>query len=200
MYIATMILGWLGVLMFLVLIFSYQKMAQRNEYAFLHLLMALMYATWFPLPLALQQLLNSDVLLIGTMFGVIYLVMLVISMMFQTGHIAFIVKHNEDDSISDSLGNYMMATLTNPFESLVGVFKSIWAIFLGIAFWQSNEIFMAGLMALFGLFIFYYLFIALDRSLVKRLKLFSKVKPNPFVVNIETLMFFITLMGYMTFV
>ncbi len=174
-------------------------MARNNEYAFLHLLMAVMYAMWFPLPLALYQLLNSDILLVGTIFGLAYLVLLVITMTLQTGHITFIIRHNEDHSITDKHGDYMMATLTNPFESLLGVFKCIWAIFLGITFWQSGEILMTILMLLFGLLIFYYLFIMLDASLVKRVKLFSKVKPNPFIINLETLFFFIILMSYVTF-
>jgi len=197
MYLTTVIFGWIGVFIFLMLIFTYQRMARNNEYAFLHLVMAIMYAMWFPLPLVLHQLLDSDILLVGTIFGLVFLIMLVISMTFQTGHIVFLLKHN-DDSIPDRHGDYMMSTLSNPFESLAGVFKSIWAIFLAIVFWQNNEIVMAGLMMLFGLFIFYYLFIALDASLVKRVPLFSKFKPNMFLVNIETLLFFAFLVGYLT--
>ncbi|MDN4607673.1 hypothetical protein [Sporosarcina highlanderae] len=174
-------------------------MSERNEYAFLHLLMAIMYAMWLPLPLALLRLIDSDTVIIGTIFGLAYLFMMVISMVLQTGHIAFIQKYDLDHSIPEKHAEYMMATLTNPFESLLGVFKSMWAIFLGITFWQSGEMLMAGLMLLFSLFIFYYLFIALDMSLMKRVKLLSKVKANIFIVNIETLAFFITLMCYVTY-
>ena len=194
-----MIFGWTGILLFLAIIFTFQRMAKKNEYAFLHLLMAVMYAMWLPLPFVLYQLLNSDTLLIGTVFGSTYLILLVVTMILQTGHIAFITKHNEDGAITDMLGGYMMATLSNPYESLLGVFKCIWAIFLGIAFWQNDEMIMASLMLLFGLLVFYYLFIMLDASLVKRVKLFAKVKPNPFIINLETLFFFIILMSYVTF-
>src|SRR5690625_829935 len=194
-----MIFGWTGILLFLAIIFTFQRMAKKNEYAFLHLLMAVMYAMWLPLPFVLYQLLNSDTLLIGTVFGSTYLILLVVTMILQTGHIAFITKHNEDGAITDMLGGYMMATLSNPYESLLGVFKCIWAISLGIAFWQNDEMIMASLMLLFGLLVFYYLFIMLDASLIKRVKLFAKVKPNPFIINLKTLFFFIILMSYVTF-
>ncbi|MET3322714.1 UNVERIFIED_ORG: hypothetical protein ABIC97_005867 [Peribacillus simplex] len=48
MLISTIILGWIGVLIFLIVVFSFQKMAKNNEYAFMHILMALMYAMWLP--------------------------------------------------------------------------------------------------------------------------------------------------------
>src|SRR5690625_6750337 len=78
-------------------------------------------------------------LLIGTVFGSVYLILLVVTMVLQTGHIAFIIKPNEGGEITDRLGGYMMATLSNPYESLLGVFKCIWAIFLGITFWQHDR-------------------------------------------------------------
>ncbi|MFD2045295.1 hypothetical protein ACFSTA_16545 [Ornithinibacillus salinisoli] len=199
MLFSTMIIGWIGVLIFFVIVFTFQKMAKNKEFAFMHILMGLMYAMWLPLPLALYQLLNSELLQIGTIFGLTFLLMLVITMALQTGHITFIVKHNDDKAITEKNADYMMATLSNPFESLAGVFKCIWAFFLGITFWNSGEMLMASLMFLFSLLFFYYLFIMLDTSLIKRVKLFSKVKPNPFIINLEALFFFIILMSYITF-
>ncbi|WP_117161855.1 hypothetical protein [Paraliobacillus sp. X-1268] len=198
MLISTMIIGWAGILIFLIIAFTFQKMVKNNEFAFLHILMALMYAMWLPLPLALYQLLNSELLQVGTIFGLAYLLMLVITMALQTGHITFIVKQNDDMAIKDKQADYMMTTLSNPFEGLSNVFKCIWALFLGITFWDSGEILMASLMFLYSLLLFYYLFIILDTSLIKRVKFFSKVKPNPFIINLETLFFFIILMSYIT--
>ena len=199
MLYSTIILGWIGIVIFLIIVISFQKMARSNEFALLHLLMAFMYAMWFPLPILLYQLLNTEVLLAGTLFGIAYLFSLVFSMLLQTGHIAFVVKNNEDHSISNKMGDYMMATLTDPLESFLNIFKCMWALFLGIAFWQNGEILMTGIMFAFTLFIFYYIFIMLDATLTKRLKLLSKVRPNSIVVNLETLLFFITLMCYVTF-
>lgn len=105
--------------------FSILKDAKNNEFAFLHILMALMYSMWIPLPLALNMLLKSEVLQVGTLFIIVYLMMKVITISLQTGHIVYIVKHNEDKSITDRQGNYMMSTLSNPFELLVNIFICI---------------------------------------------------------------------------
>ncbi|MGX7107910.1 hypothetical protein [Facklamia miroungae] len=117
----------------------------------MHLLLALMYAMWLPLPIVLYRLLESDLLLVGAVFGFVYLILLVAGMVLQTGHLAYISQHNEDGAIKDSYINYMMATLSHPYEGLVNVFKCIWAVFLGITFFNNGEVLMAGLMFLFGL-------------------------------------------------
>lgn len=94
MLISTIILGWIGIVIFLIIVFTFQKLVKNNEFALIHNLMALMYAMWFPLPLTLYQLLNSELLQVGTIFGLVYLILLVITMTLQTGHITYIVKHN----------------------------------------------------------------------------------------------------------
>jgi len=106
----------------------------------MQILMALMYAMWFTVPWALNETLHSYVLQIGTIFGFAYLIMLVITMTLQTGHILYIIKQNEDSSMTDQHGNYMMATLSNPFEGFDNVFKSIWVVFLAITFWNRLKI------------------------------------------------------------
>ncbi|KLV27363.1 hypothetical protein ABW02_07605 [Niallia circulans] len=199
MLISTIIMGWIGIIIFLIIVFTFQKMAKSNEFAFMHILMALMYAMWLPLPLALNQLLNSESLQVGSIFGLAYLFMLIISMSLQTGHITYMVKHNDDKSITESQGNYMMATLSNPFELVANIFKCIWSVFLCITFWKDEQVIMTSLMFVFSLLLFYYLFIMLDTSLLKRVKVLSKVKANPFIINLETLFFFIILMSYITF-
>src|SRR5699024_11875105 len=70
--------------------------------------MAIMYTTWLSLPIVFYQLIESDTLLVGVMFGLTYIILLVIVMALQTGHIAFITKHNEDGEITDVLGSYMI--------------------------------------------------------------------------------------------
>lgn len=199
MLYSSIILGWIGIAIFLIIVITFQKMMRSNEFALLHMLMAIMYSMWFPLPILLYQLQNTDVLLAGTLFGLAYLFSLVISMVLQTGHIAFFMKRNENQVISNIMGDYMMATLTKPLESFLNIFKCIWALFLGIAFWQNGEILMSSIMFTFTLFIFYYILIMLDATLTKRLRLLSKVRPNPIIVNLETLLLFITLMYYVTF-
>lgn len=129
MLLSTTIIGWIGILLYIIIIFTYKMLAKNNEFAFIHILMATMNALWLPLPLSLYLLLNSEILIVGTIFGFVYLFMLVITMALQTGHITYIVKRNQNQSITEQQADYMMATLSNPFESLTGVFKGIWALF-----------------------------------------------------------------------
>jgi hypothetical protein len=198
MITAAVILGWIGIFIYLAVIFLVKKLMKGNEFGFIHILFALMYAMWLPLPVVLYQLLGSEVLLVGSIFAYLYLFMLIISMALQTGHINYLVKRNEGKEISEAQGAYMMATLTNPFESIAGVLQSIWALFLAIAFWENGVIWMAALMVAFSLLFFYYLFMALDSSLVKRVKLFSRVKPNTYFINLGTLVFFLVLVLYIS--
>lgn len=86
-------------------------MAKNNEFAFLHFLLAWMYAFWLPVPLALNQLLDFDYLQTGNIFGFLYLIMLILTMVLQMGHITYIVKNNTGQAITDKQGEYMMATL-----------------------------------------------------------------------------------------
>ena len=199
MLISTTILGWLGIFIFLIIIISFKKLITNNEFAFIHILMALMYAMWLPLPIALNHILSSGYIQIGTIFGFLYLFMLVLTMTFQAGHITFIVKNNDKKLINNKQEEYMMSTLSNPFEGLANVFKCIWAMFLAIAFWLNDEIMMAIIMSIFSLLLIYYLIIVMDTVLMKHITLLSKLKANIYVTNIETITFFSTLMVYITF-
>ena len=191
----TILLGWVGILIFLIIIFSLRKLVKNNEYGLIHLLMAIMYAMWLPLPLALYFLLDVDTLIVGATFGFVYLMMLVMTMALQTGHIIYVSKKSDDSSINP---NHIMATLSNPFEALANVFKSIWALFLGISFWSIGATTMAVIMFISSSLIIYYLILAFNTSLVKPINVFSKVKSNTVVTNLETLLFFIVLMSYIT--
>lgn len=196
--IPTIILGWIGILIFLVTALTFPKMSKNNEYAFIHFLLAWMYAFWLPVPLALNRLLDFDYLQTGSIFGFIYLFLLIITMILQTGHITYIVKNNTGKEITDKQSEYIMATLSDPLEAFANVFKSIWVLFLAVAFWDNGDYIMGSLMILFSLFGIYYLFMILNNILITPVKLFAKAKPNVYVTNVETLLFFVILMIYIT--
>lgn len=198
--VSTMIFGWTGVILFLFLSFSYQKLAESNEFALVHIVMAMMYATWLPLPFTLNHILKIEYLQIGTIFGIVYLLLLVSAMTLQAGHITFIVKENDNRGITDIQGEYMMFTLSNPLEATVNIFKCIWALFLALAFWNQNERIMTVIMLFFSFLIFYYLAIVLNTVMVKQMKLFSWVKQNIYFTNLETFSFFFVLLIYLTLV
>ena len=199
MLVSAIILGWIGVFIFIVIISFYRSMTNNNEYALLHVFMTFMYVMWLPVPIALSKLLNSEVLYVGSIFGFTYILMLVITMALQVGHIASIVKHNGDKSITDQQANYMMRTLSNPYEGIANVFKCIYSIYLAITFWKNGELLMGSIMGFFSLLLFYYLLIVINASLLRQLKVISKLKPNYYFTNLETLLFFIILISYMTF-
>ncbi|HWL26064.1 MAG TPA: hypothetical protein VNR38_20320 [Ureibacillus sp.] len=198
MLISAQVMGWVGVILYLYLMFSFRKMAKRNEFAFLHIILAFIYAMWIPLPLAFNKLLDSEFIQVGNIFGLVYLVMILITMTLQAGHISYIVKQ-EVNSINENFSNYLMATLSAPFESFANILRCIWALFIGISFVTSDEILMASLMFFYSLLIIYYVMLMLNTCLVKGVRVFSKFKPNFVFTNLETFIFFIILICYMSF-
>ncbi len=198
MLLTTTILGWIGIIMFLGIMLSYRWITRNNEFALLHILLAFMFAMWLPLPFTLVHILNVEYLRIGAIFGTVYLLMLVVTMTLQAGHIAFIEKTNDGKEIPAVQGQYMMSTLSDPFEGLANIFKCIWGLFLALAFWQESERILAVSMFLFCLFIFYYLAITINTVLVKQVKLFSQVKANIYLTNLETFLFFLVLVIFIT--
>lgn len=198
MLLTTTILGWIGIIMFLGIMLSYRWITRNNEFALLHILLAFMFAMWLPLPFTLVHILNVEYLRIGAIFGTVYLLMLVVTMTLQAGHIAFIEKTNDGKEIPAVQGQYMMSTLSDPFEGLANILKCIWGLLLALAFWQESERILAVSMFLFCLFIFYYLAITINTVLVKQVKLFSQVKANIYLTNLETFLFFLVLVIFIT--
>lgn len=183
MLLSTVILGWIGIGVFVTILLTFLKLMKNKEQGLLRLVMGFMYAMWLPLPLALFYLLEQELLLTGSIFGFVYLLMLVTTMGFQTGHIVHIVKQ-EQSEIWEERATWMLDTFSSSFEGLANVFKSIWSIFLAISFWLNGETWMAILMSLFSLMIIYYVNNLVNVSTIKRIKLTEKLKPNPFIYNI----------------
>ncbi|MGE7601581.1 hypothetical protein ACQKL5_03655 [Peribacillus sp. NPDC097675] len=198
MLLSTVILGWIGILLFLFIATTFNKLAKNNEFGFLHLLMAVMYVMWLPIPIAMTHLLNNEALQVGMIFGIIYLSMMIITMALQTGHIVHIEREVNKSTTQEERSNHMMATLSGPFELLANILKCIWALFLTIAFWENNNFLLAIIMSLFCLLIVYFLAILVDISLLKRIKFFGRFKPNPYFFNIETFCFFLILMSFIS--
>jgi hypothetical protein len=198
MVLSAVILGWIGILIFLIIALTFNKLMNNNEFGFLHILMAFMYAMWLPLPIVMTHLLKNDALQIGMIFGIIYLCMMVITMAFQTGHIVHTEREGNKSIAQEERSNHMMATLSGPFELLANILKCIWALFLAIAFWENNHFILTVIMSLFSLLIVYFLPILIDISLLKRITFFGKFKPNPYLFNIETLCFFLILTWFIS--
>ena len=104
--ISTLLLGWIGIILFLFLAVTFPKLAKNNEFGFIHILMAMMYAMWLPIPIALYEILHTASLKVGMIFGLVYLSMMIITISFQTGHIV----HSEKVSQPQAISKHLMAT------------------------------------------------------------------------------------------
>ncbi|KAB7672848.1 hypothetical protein [Bacillus sp. B1-b2] len=194
----TVILGWIGIVLFLITAISFSKLANINEFGMIHLLMAMMYTCWVPIPIIYNRLLNGEMIETGTIFGLLYLIMLLFTMTLQTGHIVHIDRVGNNDTEAMDRSNHMMATLSGPFELMANVIKCIWALLLGFAFWENQHLIMAGMMFLFSLLILYYLPLLFKSSLVRSIKILEKVKSNTYFINLETFAFFLILIVFLT--
>ncbi|NAP01739.1 hypothetical protein FRY77_38025 [Halomonas sp. MG34] len=133
MLLSTVILGWIGIGVFVTILLTFMKLMKNKEQGLLHVVMGFMYAMWLPLPFALYFEQEQELLLTGSIFGFVYLLMLVITMGFQAGHIVHIVKQ-EQSEIWEERATWMLDTFSSSYENLAGVFKSVWSIFLAISF------------------------------------------------------------------
>jgi len=192
----TLICGYMGILIFMIIVLFFKKLNDNKEYGFIHLLMAFMYVMWLPIPIALYKIINNPLLIIGTIFGFTYLVMMVITMIIQTGHLVYVVKQ-ENREIWQKQTDLMFATFGGPYEVFANILRGIWAVFLAIYFWENFNVTMAILMTIYGALAVYYLLLVIKISMVEHYNIFNRIKSNSIFFNIETLVFFIILIIYM---
>lgn len=195
----AIVLGWIGLALFIGLLCTYRTLMEHNEYALIHLWMVLMYTMWLPIPVVYDRMMNVEQYVIGAIFGTVYLLLLIIGLLLQTGHLVFTLKHQEKEKISNEIAQYMMVTLSHPLEAFANVLRGGWAISLSVAFWQNEALIWSIVMMIWAVGTLYYIAISLDASLVKRFKILERVKPHPLFVNIDTGLFFTVVMSYVTF-
>ncbi|MGM0846522.1 MAG: hypothetical protein ACQEUT_16220 [Bacillota bacterium] len=196
MILSTLICGYLGIALFILVAVFFQKLNQNEEYGLLHILMALMYAIWLPIPIAIYKITENELLIIGSVFGIVYLSMLVVTMIIQTGHLVHSVKEGRKSSSWEERDTWMFAAFGGSYEVFANVLKGIWALFLALTFWQAGEFLMGSLMSLFSLLSIYYLLLLIKTSMVKPITYLDKIKANPYFFNLETIAFFIVLVVY----
>ena len=191
----TIIFGWLGMILYASIAVFYIGLMKRGEFALIHTLFALTFAMWLPLPLAIYKTEMSEMLLVGTLFGSLYLIMMIITMTLQAGHLAYISGNTE---INAKSANHLMTILSSPFEAMANVLKCIWALCLGLAFWANGLKWLALLLFLISLFGVYYLLLVLKASIKKRGTFVDYIKGNVYWSNAETLLLFGSLLCYLT--
>lgn len=196
MVLSTIIIGALGLLIFFIIIISYVKLLKRNESGFLHLLMTFMYICFLPIPITIHYLMNNQTLLIGTVFGVLSILLLIITMIFQASHLSFSARHSkENEKLWKENDLWMMqGLLGSQVELLAYVLKGIWIISLTILFWISHELVFAILGTLYSFTTIVYFFMLIDNSLLKEIALFKKLKFNFIIINLELLIWIIIML------
>ena len=193
--ISTLVLGWIGIVLFVILAVTFPKLANNNEFGFIHILMAIMYAMWLPIPITLYEILHTDSLKMGMIFGIVYLSMMIITMSLQTGHIVHSAKERQSQAIS----NHLMEILSGPFELMANIVKSIWVLFLAVAFWEQEYVIMATVFGIFSLLFIYFFLLLLKASLIKPNIFLKKIHANTYFFNLEMFSLFLSLMLFITF-
>jgi hypothetical protein len=145
---------------------------------------------------SLYKIINNPNIIVGTIFGFTYLVMMAITMIIQTGHLVYVGKQENRKNWKEQTA-LMFATFGGPYEVFANVLRGIWTIFLAIYFWGSYNVIMAILMTIYGALAVYYLLLVIRISLVAHYNIFNWIKSNSFFFNIETLAFFIILIIYL---
>ncbi|MTI47915.1 MAG: hypothetical protein FH761_08745 [Firmicutes bacterium] len=197
MLISSLVLGSIGIIIFISILFSFNKLLNKNESGFLHLLMTFMYICWLPIPLATFILLKSySFMIVGTIFGVLSLLLLIITMVLQASHLSYSAKQNNGNPEMWNINDKWMmdGLLGSQIELLANVLKGIWIIFLTIAFWFSGQIIFGILGSIYSLITIVYLFMLINISLVNEIPFLKKVKLNFILINLETFSWYLVLL------
>jgi len=186
--ITTFILGLIGVLLFIIILGSFQKLLSNNESGFLHLLMSLMFLCWLPIPLVIyMKMKNYDFLLVGTIFGMLSIIIYITTMLLQASHLSYSSKmQNSDLELWENRDKWMMnGLLGGQVELMAGFLKGVWTIFLTICFWLNGQILFFILGIIYSLLVFFYLSMLLDMSINKQIPFLKKMKLNSIMINLD---------------
>jgi hypothetical protein len=196
MIFATIIASAVGVILFLIIALSYNKLLQKNESGFLHLLMALMYACWLPIPMVMYyQLRDYEFLIVGTVFGFVSILILALTMVLQASHLTYSAYHHKEDTrLWDRNDSWMLnGLLGGQVELLANVLRGIWVIFVTICFWLRGDILLFSFGVIFSLFACAYMMRLIDSSLVREIRFLKLVKLSYIIINLETFGWFLML-------
>jgi hypothetical protein len=155
--------------------------------------MAFMYVCWLPIPIVVYQILRDyEFLIVGTIFGIVSLAILILTMVLQASHLTYSAIHyKEDAEFWNKNDNWMLnGLLGGQVELLALVLKGIWVMFITICFWLQGDVLWFSLAAVSSLFSVAYLINLLDLALVRKLRFLKLIKINSIVINLETFAWF----------
>ncbi|WP_425449408.1 hypothetical protein [Dethiothermospora halolimnae] len=190
-------MGILGLVIFIIIVTTFQKLLKNNESGFLHLLMCFMFLCWLPVPLVVYiELKAYSFLFIGALLGTVSLILYIIKMILQASHLSYSARaSNNDKELWREKNEWMLnGLLGSQVELLAGFLKGIWTIFLTIVFWLNGQMIFSALGIIYSLFTIIYLLKLLDTSLIKELKILKVLSINTLIINLETSSWFLILL------
>lgn len=203
MIITTFIIGLIGILIFILILCSFQKLLANNESGFLHLLMSLMFLCWLPIPLVVYVKMKSyDFLLVGTIFGVLAIILYIVTMLLQAGHLSYSAKMQKRDvQLWENRDDWMLnGLLGGQVELMAGFLKGIWIIFLTICFYLSGQTLFFILGIVYSVLTFFYLSMLFDASVNKQISFLKKLKLNSIIINLDNASWFAILLIWILYV
>jgi len=189
MFKLTFAFGIIGLLIFIKLITSVQRLLKNDEGAYIHLLMALMYVCWLPIPIvSFIKFQKYDFLIIGAIFGTLSLVIGIMVMILQASHLSYSKKEREEDpEFWNRADTWVLNGLIgSQAELLMGALKGLWIIIMTVSFILERDIVLSLFGVVFALLNSVY-FLMLYNDAFKRE---SKIKLNMLVINIECVIWY----------
>ncbi|MBO8155842.1 MAG: hypothetical protein H0Z32_05220 [Bacillaceae bacterium] len=194
----TIIFGWIGILMYISVFLFAQKLLKKGETALLHLLICFVFICWLPIPLNIYFLAQSQTFLFSVVFGYVFMIMLIITLAFQTSHLAYSNKQSRTELWNERDAWMLKGMLGDIYENLVNVLFNIWILLLAIGFFTEKEWMMGVLMTVFGLFLIRSVFLLLHDVMAKPNSFLGIFKKNPTITNIHTFLVFFILIIRLT--
>lgn len=190
----AIIIGIIGILLFLAILATYSKLLKNNESGFLHLLMCLMYTCWLPLPIVINfKYKASDFLIIGTIFGTTSILFLIINMLLQASHLSYsaLKSNNNSDLWNDRDAWILNGLLGGQVEIFAFFLKTLWYICLTYVFFINNNCIFFSIGIIYSFLVVFYFFMLIDKSLVKTTPFLANFKLNTLIINLETVSWFL---------
>ncbi|WP_425449321.1 hypothetical protein [Dethiothermospora halolimnae] len=189
-------MGIIGVIIFITIVATFQKLLRKNESGFLHLLMCFMFICWLPIPFVIYLKMKAySFLFIGALFGTLSLILYIITMIFQASHLSYSARVSyEDKELWRKNDDWMLnGLLGGQVELLAGFLKGIWVIILAVAFLIDGQIVFSIVSIIYSLFTVLYLLKLLDTSLIREIRILKIISINTLVINLETSSWFLLL-------
>jgi hypothetical protein len=101
MEMGFLIFGWLGILVYLIVLFTANQLQKNGESALLHLLICLAFIFFTPLPLYLIISNQSELFVISSVFGFLFLIMIITTMALQVGHLSYSNNQGKSEKWED---------------------------------------------------------------------------------------------------